>query len=444
MHIKPHDALSCSSVLLVLLVLSLLLPVPIFLPVPAWALDPGELVVIANRSYSGSVGLARYYMKKRGIPKDNLVIVRTTDREACSREEYDKRIAKPVRAFLQKKDPHGVLFRCLVTVYGIPLSVAPPELDRKEKDEVERLKHRIRDLQSRIKEAEASQEETAGNELKNLKRKLKEAQQEMKVLRKADQASALDSELSLVVNGDYPLSGWIPNPHFLEFREKQMTNKPDRVIMVSRLDGPSEDTVRRIIDDSLTAEEEGLRGKACFDARWPDPGKKEVSGYAFYDRSIHRAADRIRESGAMPVALDEAQRLFQPGECSEAAFYCGWYSLARYVDAFTWVPGAVGYHIASSECQTLKRRSSKVWCKMMLEKGVAATVGPVGEPYVQAFPVPEVFFAALLDGRLSLAECYAVSTPFLSWKMVLIGDPLYRPFKQKAESNRQDARNARR
>jgi len=81
---------------------------------------------------------------------------------------------------------------------------------------------------------------------------------------------------------------------------------------------------------------------------------------------------------------------------------------------------------------------------MMLEKGVAATVGPVGEPYVQAFPVPEVFFAALLDGRLSLAECYAVSTPFLSWKMVLIGDPLYRPFKQKAESNRQDARNARR
>jgi len=66
----------------------------------------------------------------------------------------------------------------------------------------------------------------------------------------------------------------------------------------------------------------------------------------------------------------------------------------------------------------------------MLEKGVAATIGPVGEPYVQAFPVPEIFFGYLVDGYLSLAECYLISTPYLSWKMVLVGDPLYRPFKK--------------
>jgi len=66
---------------------------------------------------------------------------------------------------------------------------------------------------------------------------------------------------------------------------------------------------------------------------------------------------------------------------------------------------------------------------MMLEKGVAATIGPVYEPYVESFPVPEIFFSLLIDGYLSLAECYFISTPFLSWQMVLIGDPLYRPFK---------------
>jgi hypothetical protein len=66
---------------------------------------------------------------------------------------------------------------------------------------------------------------------------------------------------------------------------------------------------------------------------------------------------------------------------------------------------------------------------MMLEKGVAATLGPVAEPYVQTFPMPDVFFGLLIDGRLSLAECYGLSTPFWSWQMVLIGDPLYRPFK---------------
>jgi hypothetical protein len=69
----------------------------------------------------------------------------------------------------------------------------------------------------------------------------------------------------------------------------------------------------------------------------------------------------------------------------------------------------------------------------MLEKGVAATIGPVEEPYVQAFPLPELFFGLLLKGELTLVECYAASTPFLSWRMVLIGDPLYRPFAKSAE-----------
>jgi hypothetical protein len=64
----------------------------------------------------------------------------------------------------------------------------------------------------------------------------------------------------------------------------------------------------------------------------------------------------------------------------------------------------------------------------MLEKGVAATIGPVYEPYVQGFPVPHVFFGELLEGYMSLGESYLVSLPYLSWQMVLVGDPLYQPF----------------
>jgi uncharacterized protein (TIGR03790 family) len=145
----------------------------------------------------------------------------------------------------------------------------------------------------------------------------------------------------------------------------------------------------------------------------------------------------------MPVVVNNEPELFKTGECPGAALYCGWYSLGQYVPAFTWQKGAVGYHIASSECSTLKRKDSQVWCKRMLEEGVAATLGPTSEPYVQAFPVPEIFFGLLLDGRLSLAECYALSKPFWSWQMVLIGDPLYRPFAlaggEKAQGKRQKA-----
>ena len=38
-------------------------------------------------------------------------------------------------------------------------------------------------------------------------------------------------------------------------------------------------------------------------------------------------------------------------------------------------------------------------------------------------------------GKLSLAECYLLSLPYLSWKMVLIGDPLYRPFAAFGQSD---------
>lgn len=64
----------------------------------------------------------------------------------------------------------------------------------------------------------------------------------------------------------------------------------------------------------------------------------------------------------------------------------------------------------------------------MLEKGVAATIGPVHEPYVQGFPLPELFFGHLVEGYMSLGEAYLISLPFLSWQTILIGDPLYRPF----------------
>ncbi len=67
----------------------------------------------------------------------------------------------------------------------------------------------------------------------------------------------------------------------------------------------------------------------------------------------------------------------------------------------------------------------------MLEEGVAATIGPVYEPDVQAFPLPDLFFQTLTEGYLSLAESYLVSLPYLSWQMVLIGDPLYKPFTPK-------------
>ena len=248
----------------------------------------------------------------------------------------------------------------------------------------------------------------------------------------------LDSELALVDAGIYNLDGWQLNPSYLGYRGRHIKNQPDKAYMVARLDGPDPDTVKRIIDDSIQAEKNGLKGTAYLDARWPRPDRessKKLQGYKFYDNSLYLAADKINQSGIIKAVINDQPELFQPGDCSDAALYSGWYRRANYYDAFDWQPGAVGFHIAGSECGTLKSKKFNGWCLGMLRDGAAAVIGPVEEPYVQAFPPPALFFSLLIDGRYSLAESFAFSVPFRSWRMVLVGDPLCQPFKNSNKLN---------
>jgi uncharacterized protein (TIGR03790 family) len=389
----------------------------------ALALEAGEVLVVVNAAVPAGTELASYYMKQRGIPGENIVQVWLTDDETVSRKQYDEKIAAPVLKALKTLEPRRGI-RCLLLMYGMPLRVAAPEITPDEEKLIPALEQRRKETRHQIEALPVAAKE----EKERMAKDLAAIDADIARARKADQSASVDSEIALVEAGSYPIAGWVPNPLFMGNPKKELAIGKSRVLMVSRLDGPSEKIVRRMIDDAMAAEKQGLSGTAYFDARWPEPTGETKGGYSFYDTSIHRAARIISASGRMPVKVDSTERLFQPGDCPDAALYCGWYSLGNYVDTFTWKPGAVAYHIASSECETLKQKGSTVWCKRMLEEGAAAVIGPVDEPYVQAFPVPEVFFGLLVDGYLTLAECYAASTPWLSWRMVLIGDPLYRPF----------------
>lgn len=355
-----------------------------FLPQIAWALEPEEIVVVANGQERDGVELAKYYMQQRKIPKANLLIIQTAAREGIKRYFYDDEIAEPVREFLKDKPE----ISCLLLFYGMPLRIDAQTVTRD------------------------NPEQQQGNNER----------------RQQDTVASVDSELSMVRVENSPVADWIANPWFFQFQKEKSPYKKGQVLMVARLDGPDMATVKRVINDSLAIEKQGLTGTAYFDARWSQPKEnKGLAGYGLYDNAIHLAS-KVTEK-VLPVVLNQEAALFQPGEAPDAALYCGWYSLAHYQDAFDWQRGAVAYHIASAECTTLKKEGSQVWCKRLLEDGVAATIGPVAEPYVQAFPFPQIFFALLLDGDFTLVEAYSLSLPFVSWKMVLIGDPLYQPFR---------------
>lgn len=356
--------------------------------VSAAAIQPDEVLVIANKRVNGSVELARYYMEKRKIPSENLLVLKTLEKEEIRRSEYDRWIRKPIRKKLaalekKRKQEKKLKISTLVTVYGVPLKIT-----------------------------ETSPQQNG---------KKRSSQQTTK--------AAVDSELALVELERYELSGWVANPYFLPLGREKNDISTNAVLLVSRLDAPSPELVRRMIDDAVAVEKEGLKGRGYFDARGlvlKGMQTDSLQGYESYDYSILRAAEAVKEK--MTVVVDNEPQLFAVNSCPDAALYCGWYSYGKYIDSFSWKRGAVGFHIASAECASLHREGAPYWCPQLIAHGVAATVGPVYEPFVQGFPVPEIFFGMLTRG-MTIGEAYLVSQPVFSWQMVLLGDPLYQPFR---------------
>jgi len=251
--------------------------------------------------------------------------------------------------------------------------------------------------------------------------------------KKNETYSSFDSELSLLYFPAYALMRWQSNTAHYAFNPLTREALP-WTLMVARLEAPTFEQAKQLIDSAIATEKTGLTGKFYIDARGIVPEKGATVGtYGDYDQSLRDLARLIKEHTSIEVVLDDRPELFQHGDCPEAALYCGWYSLTKYVDAFQWQPGSVGYHLASGEATTLRKSDSEAWCKRMLESGVSATLGPTYEPYLAAFPRPLDFFPLLLTGRYTLAETYARTNPFSSWVMVLVGDPLYNPYKNNPQ-----------
>ncbi len=242
--------------------------------------------------------------------------------------------------------------------------------------------------------------------------------------------ASVDSELALAIAGPFQPAARLPNPWLARYDGTPGIDaiRAD-VTPVARLDGPTPQSVTAMIDAALQTEQTGLTGTLYVDARGlgerTAPEKRD--SYARFDQSLRDLYQLTKDR--FPASIDNAPRVLPPGSAPNAALYVGWYSMGNYVDAFNWVPGAVGYHAASVEAQRLHDPRATMWVKRMIEDGVAATIGPVAEPFLDAFPRPDAFFPLLMQGDQTLVEVYYRTIPHLSWRQVLFGDPLYRPFK---------------
>jgi len=381
------------------------------------ALGPDEVMVIANRDVAGSVELARYYMDRRAV-RSILELSLGELRDSISRADYNDKVLTPVRKALAQQEATGPI-RCLLTVYGVPYKVGPRGPLPNKSAELAQWRAKLK-AQQDISATLAKEGKSNTTAYQQSEARVMQYRAEVNRITGAETGASLDSELSLARFEDYDLFRWRPN---------DLLNHPvpeiSRTLMVSRLDGPSLDIARALVDKALAAEAQGLQGVAYVDSR----GITRRDAFGLYDGCLRDLAAMIQRHGLFEVRHESTEALFQSGDCPRTALYCGWYSLKNYVDAFEFVDGAVGYHIASFEAVDLRDPNSTQWGPAMLRDGITATLGPVAEPYLQAFPKPDMFFSKLFAGRC-LVEAFYATNPYNSWQMLLIGDPLYRPFKR--------------
>jgi uncharacterized protein (TIGR03790 family) len=243
--------------------------------------------------------------------------------------------------------------------------------------------------------------------------------------------ASVDSELALLWAKTYKTEGAISNPLYRPRRVRSTAKGRPGAVMVARIDGPTVAIARKIVTDSLAVEKTGLKGVFYIDSGLPQRFVKSgaSSGYRIYDKRLQVLNAFVSKKTNVKTVMDTSSKLFAPDTCPDAALYAGWYSLRKYVPAFKWRRGAVGWHTASFEAADLRNPKSQQWCPQMLLNGAAATLGAVDEPFLTAFPAPEEFYPLLLTGKYTIAECYWRTMPQVSWQMVLIADPLYNPFK---------------
>ena len=86
------------------------------------AQGPENVLVVANDDSAISRSVAEYYARRRAIPARNLCHIRASVHEDIDRAVYDREIAAPIGAFLNRNNLVQSIFY-IVTTSGVPLRI---------------------------------------------------------------------------------------------------------------------------------------------------------------------------------------------------------------------------------------------------------------------------------------------------------------------------------
>ena len=354
-------------------------------------------LVLYNQNVADSRKLAAHYSKVRNIPFSNLVGFKCPTSEIISRSDYEKLIMTPLKDLFQKnhwwesskakgseKISSNGRIKFVAIMYGMPLKILSDPVRRKSGNSGTIRGH--------------------GN----------------------NDASSVDSEIACLGIKLKKLNGAISNPYF----RSSKAGGSSKSLLVSRIDGPDFENAKRLIDDAIAVEETGLWGNAVLDIA--NLAQEKGQAYITGDRWLKNCGDFYQRAG-IPVIYDRFSSLIPGGFPlgDDVILYFGWYAAnaqGPFANTkFKFKRGAIAAHIHSYSASTL-RTTLKHWSGPLVARGACAVLGNVYEPLLQMTTYLDIFNARLLAG-FTFAESAWIATPVLSWMQVMIGDPLYQPFK---------------
>lgn len=391
--------------------LILCITLAVLLPVSGFA-GGAEVIVVYNTKMPESKALATYYARKRDVPDRQIIGLPLSQFETITRHEFIETLQKPLLQKLQSEklwrfgphelsDTNGVMHqvngwvteasvRYAVLCYGVPL----------------RILH--------DKELREEAEKTTRAELRN-------------------NGAAVDSELATLplANQKPPALGLLRNV-FYATTNAAWLSPTNGGLIVARLDGPSPEIARGLVDKALEAEANGLWGRAYIDVRGNvDAGMRQGDEWM-------RGAAQVCKALGFETVVDEFGDVFPASfPMSHIAFYAGWYrehiSGALALPTVEFMPGAFAYHLHSFSAPTV-RDATKHWVGPLLARGATCTMGCVDEPFLGGTPDMAVFTARWIYDGFTFGEAALAAQPVVSWQVTVVGDPLYRPFGKNPQA----------
>ncbi|HEY2574013.1 MAG TPA: TIGR03790 family protein, partial [Verrucomicrobiaceae bacterium] len=284
-------------------------------PAPSTATDwdpVSETVVVYNKSFSGSQVLAEYYAARRHIRADRVFGIDCSGDETISRNEFESTIHEALLRKFNEKKWWAIERRDLLDPNGRPVGQGPQVVSQDI-----RVVVLMRGVPLRIKRSSDNPDLVAAEE---------------------DEAS-VDSEVAALGLFGRPLAGPLENRYFQSMRRFADHYEARGQLIVGRLDAADDETVKRMIEDSLKAERDGLWGRAAVDFALKE------GAYLEGEQWLDHCVKLFREAG-IPVFAERSKELLRDAwPLPETILYFGWYadhiSGALASPDFRFKPGAI-------------------------------------------------------------------------------------------------------